>query len=75
MAVIKYETPDGPIEYDVAASKISYEEETEHWRVKAGEKKRAGCLRTHPTRTGVFGSGRRCKERDLSDANEVGSDS
>jgi|AntRauTorckE6833_2_1112554.scaffolds.fasta_scaffold03995_6 hypothetical protein len=38
MAVIKYETPDGPIEYDVAASKISYEEETEHWRVKAGEK-------------------------------------
>jgi len=38
MAVIKYETPDGPIEYDVAASKISYEEETEHWRVKAGER-------------------------------------
>jgi len=38
MAVIKYETPDGPIEYDVAASNITYEEETEHWRIKAGEK-------------------------------------
>jgi len=37
MAVIKYETPDGPIEYNVANSKISYEDETEHWRVKAGE--------------------------------------
>ena len=38
MAVIKYESPDGPIEYSVDASKLTYEEETEHWRVKAGEK-------------------------------------
>jgi len=38
MAVIKYETSNGPIEYTVDADKISYDEETDHWRVKAGEK-------------------------------------
>ncbi|ATW87632.1 hypothetical protein halTADL_0835 [Halohasta litchfieldiae] len=37
MAVIKYETPDGPVEYSVASSDISYEDDTDHWRVKAGE--------------------------------------
>ena len=37
MAVITYETLDGPIEYRVDATDITYEEETDHWRVKAGE--------------------------------------
>jgi len=37
MAVIKYDSPDGPIEYSVDAGKISYDEESDHWRVKAGE--------------------------------------
>ncbi|MFW6321621.1 MAG: hypothetical protein ACOC0Z_07195 [Halohasta sp.] len=37
MAVIKYDTPDGVIEYNVDTSKLTYDEETDHWRVKAGE--------------------------------------
>ena len=37
MAVIKYDSPDGPIEYSVDAGNLSYDEETDHWRVKAGE--------------------------------------
>jgi len=37
MAVIKYESPDGVIEYTVEASNITYEDDTDHWRVKAGE--------------------------------------
>jgi len=37
MAVIKYDAPDGPIEYRVDAANISYEDETGHWRVKAGQ--------------------------------------
>ena len=37
MAVITYETPDGPVEYRVDAANITYEEDTNHWRVKAGE--------------------------------------
>ncbi len=36
MAVITYDSPDGTIEYQVAASNISYKDEIEHWRVKAG---------------------------------------
>jgi len=38
MAVIKYETADGPVEYSAPRSDIAYEAETDHWRVKAGEK-------------------------------------
>jgi len=37
MAVIKYETADGPVEYNVPGSDIEYEPESDHWRVKAGE--------------------------------------
>jgi len=37
MAVIKYETADGLVEYSVPGSDIEYEAETDHWRVKAGE--------------------------------------
>ncbi len=37
MAVIKYETADGPVEYSVPGSDLAYEAETDHWRVKAGE--------------------------------------
>jgi len=37
MAIIKYETADGPIEYDVPGSAIEYEPETDHWRIKTGE--------------------------------------
>ncbi len=36
MAVIKYDSPDGTIEYQVAASNLSYEDDIDHWRVKAG---------------------------------------
>jgi len=38
MAVIRYESTDGVIEYSVDADKITYDDETDHWRVKAGEK-------------------------------------
>ena len=37
MAVIRYESTEGVIEYSVDAAKLSYDEETDHWRVKAGE--------------------------------------
>ena len=37
MAVIKYDSPDGPVEYQVAAANIEYDDEIEHWRVKAGK--------------------------------------
>jgi len=36
MAVIKYDSPDGTIEYQVAAADITYEDDIDHWRVKAG---------------------------------------
>jgi len=37
MAVIKYESVDGLVEYSVPRSDIVYEPDTDHWRVKAGE--------------------------------------
>jgi len=37
MAIIKYETADGPVEYNVSGTDIEYEAETDHWRVKAGK--------------------------------------
>ena len=38
MAVIRYESTDGVVEYSVDAANLSYDEESDHWRVKAGEK-------------------------------------
>ena len=48
MAIIKYETADGPIEYKVAASDISYEAKTDHWKVKAGEENGRGVYELIP---------------------------
>lgn len=38
MAVITYETPDGVAESEVVDAEISYLEETQHWKIKTGEK-------------------------------------
>ena len=38
MPAIKYETPDGVRERQVDSSEIEYDDETQHWRVKRGEK-------------------------------------
>ena len=38
MAVIKYDSPDGTIKYQVAAADIEYDDEIDHWRVKTGQK-------------------------------------
>lgn len=38
MPAIRYETPGGVRELQVSSSEIEYNEETQHWRVKRGEK-------------------------------------
>jgi len=38
MAAIRYETPDGVQERQVDDSDIEYNDETQHWRIKRGEK-------------------------------------
>ncbi len=64
MPAMRYETPGGVRELQVDSSEIEYNDETQHWRVKRGEKNGRDVYlhRSDQTRWILCGLGQRARE-------------